>query len=110
MDGISPDTIATIEAMIKASFQTGNVTFSASGIDLAVVFAEQGRGFYFILARKLIDDAKTVDELKTTLERFMLIPVLKQYAGFTVYLSASGTPSIRLAGTSTGPTSRIQEA
>ena len=102
MDGISPDKIAIIEGMIKTSFQTAHVTFSASGIDLAVVFAEQGRGFYFIIARKLIDDAKTVDELTATLEHGMLIPTLKQHPGFTVYLRANGTPSIRLPGTSTG--------
>ncbi len=97
-DGISTDKIAVIEGMIKASFQPKDVWFGTSGIDLAVVFAEQGRGFYFIIARQLIDDAETVDELKATLEHFMLISILKQHPGFTVYLSASGTPSIRLAG------------
>ena len=103
MDVISPDKIAAIEGMIKASFQPKDVWFGASGVDLAVVFAEQGRGFYFIIARKLIDDAKTVDELKITLDHCMLIPILKQHAGFTVYLRTNGAPSIRLPGTLTEP-------
>ena len=61
MGSIDPEKIQFIEAMIKASFQCDQINSKADDIDTEFVFSDGTVGYHLIIARKFLDDVKTLE-------------------------------------------------
>ncbi len=94
MGGIDPEKIKFIEAMIKGSFQCGPINSTAIEIDTEFVFADGTVGYHLIIARRFLDDAKTLKTLGTRLRKLDVINRLKKSPNKTVRLSPTGWISV----------------
>jgi len=94
MDRIDTKKKKIIEAMIKVSFQCGPINSRADDIDQEFFFDDGTVGYHLIIARRFLDDAKTVKTLRTRLQKHGLINRLKKNPNKTVRLSATGWISV----------------
>ena len=94
MGSIDPEKIQFIEAMIKASFQRGLIISTDREINQEFVFNEGTDRYHLIIARKFLDDVKTVETLGTHLQQLDLVNWLKQNPYKIVYLNGDGKISI----------------
>ena len=94
MGSIDPEKIQFIEAMIKASFQRGLIISTDREINQEFVFNEGTDRYHLIIARKFLDDVKTVETLGTHLQQLDLVNWLKQNPYKTVHLSPTGWISV----------------
>ncbi len=94
MDRIDPEKIKFIEAMIKGSFQCGPINSRADDIDQEFFFDDGTVGYHLIIARRFLDDAKTVKTLRTRLQKLDLINRFKKSPNKTVRLSPTGWISV----------------
>ncbi len=94
MDRIDPAKITFIEEMIKVSFQCGPINSRADDIDQEFFFDDGTVGYHLIIARKFLDGAKTVETLRTRLQKLDLINRLKKSPNKTVRLSPTGWISV----------------
>ena len=94
MDGIDPEKIKFIEAMIKGSFQCGPINSKADDIVTEFLFNDGTVGYHLLIARRFLDNAKTVKTLGTRLQKLDLIKRLKKNPSKTVHLSPTGWISV----------------
>ncbi len=94
MDRIDPEKITFIEALIKRSFQCGPIISRAFDIDQEFFFNDGTVGYHLIIARRFLDDAKTVEMLSTRLRDLLLMNRLKNHPNKTVYLDPHGQISV----------------
>ncbi len=94
MGSIDPEKIQFIEAMIKASFQRGLIISTDREINQEFVFNEGTDRYHLIIARRFLDNAKTVKTLGTHLQQLDLVNWLKQNPYKIVYLNGDGKISI----------------
>ena len=94
MDGIDPKKKKLIETMIEVSFQCGPINSRADDIDQEFFFDDGTVGYHLIIARRFLDDAKTVETLRTRLQKLDLINRLKKSPNKTVRLSPTGWISV----------------
>ena len=94
MDRIDPEKIKLIEAMIKVSFDCGPINSRADDIDQQFFFNDGTVGYHLIIARRFLDDAKTVKTLSTRLQKLDLINRLKKSPNKTVRVSPTGWISV----------------
>ena len=94
MDRIDPEKIKFIEAMIKGSFQCGPIISIDREITLEFVFNERTDRYHLIIARKFLDDVKTVEMLGTRRKILDLVNWLKQNPYKIVYLNGDGQISV----------------
>ncbi len=90
MDRIDPEKIKFIEAMIKGSFQCGPIISTANDIDQKFVFNDGTDSYHLIIARRFLDDMRTVEMLSTRLRDLLLMNRLKNNPNKTVYLNPRG--------------------
>ncbi len=90
MDGINPEKITFIEAMIKASFQCGPINSTVDDIDQKFVFNDGTDSYHLIIARAFLDDMRTKEMLSTRLRDLLLMNRLKNNPNKTVYLNPRG--------------------
>ena len=94
MDRIDPEKKQFIEAMIKGSFDCGPIISTANDIDQKFVFNDGTAGYHLMIARKFLDDTKTVKTLRTRLQKLDLINRLKKSPNKTVRVSPTGWISV----------------
>ncbi len=63
MYDIDPEKIKLIEAMIKGSFDYGPINSRADDIDQQFFFNDGNVGYHLIIARRFLDEAKTVKKM-----------------------------------------------
>ncbi len=93
MEGIDPEKKQVIEETIKGSFQCGPINSTAE-INQEFFFNEGIVGYHLIIARKFVDDVKTLETLGTRLQQLDLVNWLKQNPYKTVYLNGDGRISV----------------
>ncbi len=93
MGGIDPEKKQVIEATIKGSFQCGPIN-STVEINQEFFFNEGTVGYHLIIARKFLDDVKTLETLGTRLRDLLLMNRLKNNPNKTVYLNPHGQISV----------------
>jgi len=87
MEGIDPEKITFIEAMIKRSFQCGPIISAANDIDQKFVFNDGTGSYHLIIARAFLDDMRTTEMLSTRLRDLLLMNRLTNNPNKTVYLT-----------------------
>ncbi len=80
--------------MIKGSFQRGLIISTDREINQEFVFNEGIDRYHLIIARKFLDDVKTLETLGTRLQQLDLVNWLKQNPYKTVYLNGDGRISV----------------